>query len=176
MSASCLGTLESPTLLPSSVPNHPYFLVNPGFLFRRPTAIAILFAWLIVIFWLTQGVLTHPDARVNMIPFRSIARDLYRLDRDFVINFIGNLLGFIPLGFYLPFARTSRTSLGFVIAAGIGVSAFIEFLQYLSGERVCDIDDITLNTTSTVVGYELALFWIARQWKLDANRSMKART
>ena len=158
-------------MLPSNVPDQPFFLVNPGFLFRKSTATAMLAGWLIVILWLTLGILPNPDAKVNLIPFRSILHDLYRLDHDFFLNFLGNLAAFLPLGFFLPFARTSRTTIGLVIVLGIVISAFIEVTQYLSGQRVCDIDDILLNTLSAVAGYHLAMRWIAREWKRTAGRS-----
>ena len=169
-------TQESRNLLPSNVPDHPFFLVNPGFLFRKSTATAMLAAWLIVILWLTLAIFPNPDAKVNLIPFRSITHDLYRLDHDFVLNFLGNLAAFIPLGFFLPFARTSRTSVGLVVALGVTISSMIEVAQYVSGQRVCDVDDILLNTLSAVAGHQLAMLWIAREWKRSAARSSKLGT
>ena len=136
----------------------------------------MLAAWLVVIFWLTLGILPNPDAKVNLILFRSIIHDLYRLDHDFFLNFLGNLAAFIPLGFFLPFARTSRTSVGLVIALGIVISTVIEISQYISGQRVCDIDDVLLNTLSAVAGYYLAMHWIAREWKRTAGRSSALRS
>lgn len=163
-------------MLPPNAPDRPFFLVNPGFLFRKPAARSLLLAWLIVIFWLTLAIFPNPNAEANLVPFHSIARDLSRLDRDFVLNFIGNLAAFLPLGFFLPFARTARTPLGLAVAAGIAVSSVIEILQYLSGHRVCDVDDILLNTVSAAAGHQLAMLWIAREWKRTARRSLKIRT
>ncbi len=95
----------------------------------------------------------HPA--LNLVPFRSIAHDWREGGRVFVVNFVGNLAIFLPIGFLAPLARARPTSGGKVAALCLLLSGSIEALQYLSGRRVADIDDILLNTLGGVVGYLL---------------------
>lgn len=72
----------------------------------------------------------------------------------------GNLILFVPLGFYLPFASKNQLNLNKVILAGIVGSVIIEITQQLIGffivrwnYRIFDIDDIILNVSGSIVGY-----------------------
>ncbi len=72
--------------------------------------------------------------------------------QPFFINFIGNIVIFIPIGLLLPllwkrFNRAWRT-----IGMGFLLSLAIEILQ-LPQMRSSDVDDLWLNSLGTIIGY-----------------------
>jgi glycopeptide antibiotics resistance protein len=102
----------------------------------------------------------HPSP--NLIPFRSIAHDLHVGGQSLVVNLVGNLLAFMPLGVMLTLLSPRRSPVWSVIATGAAFSGAIEVAQFLSGRRTADIDDLLLNTTGTLLGF-LALAAV-RAW------------
>lgn len=102
----------------------------------------------------------------NLIPFKVLfdTYDAFAVNGDihpFLINFLGNIVMFMPLGFALPLLWDLSDAK--VIACGFGASLFIEFSQ-LFLTRGTDIDDLGLNTLGTILG--LCLYKILYQhWK-----------
>lgn len=77
----------------------------------------------------------------------------------FYINFIGNLVIFMPIGFFVPLLYKDMgviksTFTGFLISGGI------EFLQ-LFVNRGTDVDDIMLNTIGAFLGY-MVFRWVRK--------------
>ena len=93
--------------------------------------------------------------RINIIPFAFITD--YPDRRSILLNIIGNTAMFIPIGIVWPavFKKLDRPFK--VIAAGIGLSLFIELLQLPFFDRVSDIDDLILNSLGYVLGYLIFL-------------------
>lgn len=69
-----------------------------------------------------------------------------------LINFLGNVVMFMPFGFFPPLLW--RTSGRTAIAAGFGASLLVEITQ-LFLPRSTDIDDLILNTAGAALGYWL---------------------
>ncbi|MBB6451166.1 glycopeptide antibiotics resistance protein [Geomicrobium halophilum] len=121
---------------------------------------AIYMAVLIYITMLAwnHGASLGPDGpggrNYNLIPFRSI----YRIGVfsptffDPLKILIGNVLLFVPLGFYLPLLFKGLQSMGKIILVGAFVSLFIELYQFTFTLRVSDIDDLVLNTFGVFIG------------------------
>lgn len=91
----------------------------------------------------------------NFIPFK----EMFRYDfgsRLFFKNVIGNMIMFLPYGFFVAqFIREKRTLL---VTFLIFITSFtIETTQLWIG-RVFDIDDILLNILGGLLGYGLYLF------------------
>jgi glycopeptide antibiotics resistance protein len=107
-----------------------------------------------VLLWLTLSSFGNRRAQPNWIPLRTIASDLWHLRRGFVINFLGNIVGFLPMGF-VPSLLLRGVRLWHVVAWSFGVSLFIETAQLISGFRTADVDDLILNTLGGVLGYGL---------------------
>lgn len=75
-------------------------------------------------------------------------------------NLLGNVIGFIPLGFLLslliPWFRN-----GFkILFAGLLFSLGYEMMQLLFGLGIFDVDDLILNTTGSFIGF--IIFFITR--------------
>ena len=89
--------------------------------------------------------------RINLIPFRIFADSLASGTGYFIINFLGNIGMFLPIGFFtaLLWERPS-----FLKSAGAGffTSLTIELCQ-LPLDRGTDIDDLWLNTLGAALGY-----------------------
>ena len=86
----------------------------------------------------------------NFIPFKEILR--YNMgSRLFVKNVIGNMLMFLPYGFFISYyLRNVKPHLTLILT--LVASFSIELVQMLIG-RVFDIDDIILNMLGGYLGY-----------------------
>ena len=92
---------------------------------------------------------------VNFKPF------IYLFDyptmREALLNLIGNIAMFVPLGIVWPAVFKKLDTHGKVMAAGLGVSVTIEVLQLPFFNRASDIDDLILNTLGFAAGYAIYL-------------------
>ena len=90
----------------------------------------------------------------NMLtPFEEISRALNRRSYWLLFMLLGNIIMFMPLGFFLALLWR-RWKWWKSLLAGFCTSVSIEFIQFFIG-RSTDIDDVILNTTGALVG-----FWI----------------
>lgn len=90
----------------------------------------------------------------NLIPFKVIIETYFETFVNnninyFLINFLGNIIMFIPFGFIIPLLWNISNKK--VIIIGFSISLFIEVCQ-LFLIRGTDIDDLMLNTLGVVVG------------------------
>ena len=100
-----------------------------------------------------------PWANVNLIPGRMFLdywRDLTGNDGFFtILNFLGNLVVFMPLGFF-PALLFRSPSWRCSALVGLGTSVLVEAGQYFV-MRTTDIDDVILNTLGALCGWWLSL-------------------
>lgn len=93
----------------------------------------------------------------NLELFREIRRFWTYRDRlgwnAFLLNIAGNVVAFLPFGFFLPFVFGRRNIFFEVLCLGILVSASVEVLQLLTRLGSFDVDDIFLNSVGAVLGY-----------------------
>jgi len=86
----------------------------------------------------------------NFIPFREIMR--YNItSRLFLKNVLGNMIMFLPYGFFVSFYLRSSKGYSTIILTVIA-SIAIELVQMSIG-RVFDVDDILLNIIGGLLGY-----------------------
>jgi glycopeptide antibiotics resistance protein len=97
---------------------------------------------------------TIPGGRVNLVPGNSILALNQDDKREAVENVLGNILLFLPLGF---FGVLLRRGLVEVTGAACALSVCIETTQWFLGDRWADIDDVLLNTFGAFVGAVAAL-------------------
>lgn len=100
----------------------------------------------------TQRILPF---RMNLIPLVNLFD--YPSGGAAVLNVIGNIAMFIPLGIVWPKAFKDLDSHTRVILAGVGASLCIEILQLPFFDRVSDLDDILLNSLGYIIGYLIYL-------------------
>jgi glycopeptide antibiotics resistance protein len=95
-----------------------------------------------------------PGGRVNLIPGVSILALNQDDKSDAVENVFGNILLFLPLGFFGVLVRRGLVE---VTGAACALSVCIETTQWVLGDRWADIDDVLLNTFGAFVGAVAAL-------------------
>lgn len=131
---------------------------------RTEMVLVCLFVYTNVLLYLTVFPNRFSAARdqvsVNLIPFHSIHQNLHAYHHGYpnlvFFNLAGNILLFVPLGFFLyQTFRTMRWQKA--VLAGFMLSAMIEVLQWIFSQsgmitRSSDIDDIILNTLGAALG------------------------
>ena len=93
----------------------------------------------------------------NLVPFKEIMR--FWKHRDNVgmeamfLNIFGNVIGFLPLGVFLPvlFPRCQRGSVTILLC--FEFSAVAEVIQLVTKVGCFDVDDLMLNTFGGCIGY-----------------------
>jgi len=116
-----------------------------------------LFSQTILTFLYTGPEVTRSFSNVNLIPFRVFQDNYYAITelnfwQPFIINFLGNICIFIPIGFMIPLLWSRFNRFWKVSLIGLSISLFIEITQ-LSQARSSDIDDLWLNTVGSMIGY-----------------------
>ena len=103
---------------------------------------------------------------ISYIPF------YFLVDRydGWLMNVIGNIAMFIPVGIVWPVCFHKIDSIKKTVLAGGGYALLIELTQLLCPERHTDIDDLILNTTGAIIG-AVIVFAIrrCRRGKPDAD-------
>lgn len=106
----------------------------------------------------------HRDYQYNLVLFREISRFLkYRhiLGASAVlINVVGNVAVFIPLGFALPILFERIHGFLQVSILSFATSLLAETLQLVLKVGCFDVDDLLLNTIGGCIGY--LIYWIFR--------------
>lgn len=72
-----------------------------------------------------------------------------------MVNLVGNVVMFIPLGIFLPAIWQKMRKFWKALPAGAGVIVIIELAQLLSLRGSCDVDDLILNLCGIAAGYVL---------------------
>ena len=123
---------------------------------RRRVLAFILIAYLIFLFDIALFRFPADRPMVNLVPFRSMVHDWHHGGWPFVINFVGNIVAFVPMGLLPPFIFKRPTKLWEVLVFSLFVSLLIEGGQLYSGRRVPDVDDLILNVLGSLLGYLLS--------------------
>jgi glycopeptide antibiotics resistance protein len=129
-----------------------------------------VFSQTILTFLYTGPKVTREYSNVNLVPFRVFQDNYYAITelaewQPFIINFLGNICIFIPIGLFLPLLWKGYNRLWKVTLMGFFISLFIETAQ-LGQARSSDIDDLWLNTVGAIVGYILYKILITNSPKL----------
>jgi glycopeptide antibiotics resistance protein len=118
-------------------------------------AVVLLLLSVYVLFILDLALLQFParHPEPNVVPLRSIVGDWTSGGRGLIVNFVGNIVAFMPIGLIPPLALPRRARTWHSAVFCLSLSAMIETLQYFTGRRVADVDDLILNTAGGVLGY-----------------------
>ena len=92
---------------------------------------------------------------INLIPFRTIYQYMTTSynNKIVVINMLGNIAAFGPMGFLLPMVSKKFAGLWGTLLFAAGISLMIEITQYAFGIGAADIDDLFLNLAGGLLGY-----------------------
>ena len=136
---------------------------------RRKLHIALFAAYAALMLWLllhrsgyVDGIPYLQQLKANLIPFRTVrlfvrllSHHRPHLVRAAVINLVGNVVMFIPLGLFLPLVfRKLRKWHKALLCAALIITA-VETAQLLTLVGSCDVDDLILNLAGSTAGYIL---------------------
>lgn len=93
----------------------------------------------------------------NLEPFKTIHNYIkyrkYVTDSIIIRNILGNIVAFMPFGFFIPLLfRRTRYFIKIILISGF-VSLIVEIIQYEFAVGSFDVDDIILNTLGGFAGY-----------------------
>ena len=84
-------------------------------------------------------------------------------------NLLGNVLIFVPFGFFMPIGSRFRSFLATTFY-GFGISLCVELFQLVIKVGSFDVDDLLLNTVGSVLGYMLFILCDRIRRKFSAKR------
>ena len=169
-------------LLPFYLLTRFLFMKRKKTMFGREVAMLLFFCYCVSIFsqtiipdfWIENGQLkfatTHAMSS-NFILFATIHNYMEQLQGPIAqiafYNLAGNIVLFIPFGFFIPLLWKRFRSVGMMFMSSFCIPLFIEGTQYFIG-RSSDIDDVLLNAMAIFFGYGLYLLAnfmnIKRKW------------
>lgn len=76
--------------------------------------------------------------------------------RHAVVNLVGNVVMFVPLGVFLPWIWPSLRKTWRMVLCTLALLILVELTQYLTALGSCDVDDLILNLPGVMFGY---CFW-----------------
>jgi len=93
----------------------------------------------------------------NLKPFTEIKRYMGHIEEigsfNVMLNLLGNVLCFMPLGFVLPILSNRKWGLIRITAVSFLASVVVELTQLVTKLGSCDVDDIMMNTLGGFLGY-----------------------
>ena len=114
--------------------------------------------------WGTDIYTQHKASAMNLTPFATVKMYWnilrYSKDQDLlihaVVNLVGNVVMFIPLGFYVPYLNKRLHNFFKAMMFILCLILTVETVQYFTYLGTCDIDDVILNMGGAFFGY---IFW-----------------
>ena len=97
---------------------------------------------------------------LNLEPFHTIKLFWNVLDREeyralAIVNLVGNVAMFVPLGFFLPTLWKSLRKWWKTWAATLLIMLAVELIQLFTLRGTFDVDDLILNLAGAAIGYVL---------------------
>lgn len=122
---------------------------------RRVFFDLLLVVYLLILFRITvfrSGFCDHAlfSGELNLVPFSDLALVIEEKPLSFLYLFFGNILWFVPFGYYLK--REKRCRLFMTVFLGFCLSLGIEMMQYVFGTGISETDDLILNTAGAFLG------------------------
>lgn len=93
---------------------------------------------------------------INLIPIKNTIATFMHSEAgvmNSVRNVVGNIIAFMPLGFFIPLLFDKFNNYKKVLKIGFISSLAIETTQLFIGLNVCDVDDIIYNTLGALAGF-----------------------
>lgn len=118
--------------------------------------------------WGTEIYSENKASAINLTPFATLkmywrilqnSKDVGLL-RHAVINLVGNVVMFIPLGFFAPWLLKRMRKFFPAMLFLLCLIVTVEVVQYFTFLGTCDIDDLILNMAGVLIGW---IFWRFRR-------------
>lgn len=136
--------------------------------------IAFIIYFLIFSDW--YGRTDMQEYRYNLVLFREIKRFWEYRDQvgwfAMFTNLFGNVLIFVPFGFFMPMASKYRSFFS-TLFYSFGLTLCVETFQLITKVGSFDVDDLLLNTIGGVVGYIIFVICAAIRRRHDHKKKKK---
>lgn len=138
--------------------------------------IAFLLWFLIISDWYGRGGVLE-EYHYNLTPFTEMKR-FWRYREQLgiwsAINLFGNVLIFVPFGFFEALA-SRNSSFWTIMLDGFLVSLLVEVFQFVAKVGRFDVDDLILNTSGVVIGYIIFLICniVRRKYGIKRTKQRK---
>ena len=134
----------------------------------HPSMVLFFILYILLLFYLlffseSYGrTIEEQKYRYNLELFKEIKRFWHYREtlgwKTVILNLAGNIVAFVPFGFFLPmFCKLGRNFFGCIFASAV-FSLFVESVQLATKVGAFDVDDIFLNTLGGFVGFFVYLF------------------
>lgn len=128
--------------------------------FFKPTVITLFSLYLLILMWelflgkyRSFGLVRN----YNLTPFKTIMMYINNYEHynlhSLVINLLGNIAAFAPLGFFVPIIFKRINKLSSMLLITMLTSTIAEIIQYIFQVGALDIDDVILNTLGGTIGF-----------------------
>lgn len=135
---------------------------------RKKWYISLFVAYCFLMLWLLFGQrLGQEAAGLNLKPLHTLRIFWWTLChssnagfiRHAVINLVGNVAMFVPLGFLAPCIWNAMEKFAWHCVYMVLTVMAVELLQLVTGLGTCDVDDLLLNLIGTAIGFGLFKMW-----------------
>ena len=117
-------------------------------------------ALLVYFMFFAESLGRNPDLReysYNLEPFKEIRR-FYKYRKSlgmeaFLLNIVGNVVGFMPCGFFLPIISRRSKKFYNTFLFSFWLSLCLEITQLVFRVGSFDVDDLFLNTLGGMLGF-----------------------
>jgi len=127
-----------------------YVLLMLWLLFGQRMAVMISGTW-------TESYWEDFSQKINLIPLHTITEfwnNLHGGGRSHAfINLAGNVVMFVPLGFFIPYVFRKADSFRHSMLYALIMIVCIEIIQLVTLLGSLDVDDLILNMIGVVIGY-----------------------
>lgn len=117
----------------------------------------VIYLFILMFFVFISDREVYNDYRYNLILFKEIRRFWnygWKLGIEaMLLNLMGNVLVFMPIGFFLPLSHNFWKNMMTATITGFLVSLAVETTQLYFRIGVFDVDDLLLNTIGAFIGY-----------------------
>lgn len=139
------------------------------FPWKKTVLILLLIAYLAVVDYATLRRMYGGRAwNVSFHLFRAWREAWNNFSVTAWLNVLLNIAMFVPLGVLLPLVWKRCRKWYVMLAAGFGLSLWIELVQFFTGRGILDVDDLFTNTLGAMLGFFLLMTVLSlreRQWK-----------
>lgn len=131
---------------------------NEKFVFYKEFLNMIFVIYALLLFQLLTNTELNAQSGFNLIPFTEIMR--YEIGSyGFYFNVIGNILIFLPFGYFVS-SYIKATKVSHILIVTTITSLVVEAVQHYIG-RSFDIDDVLLNVVGAIIGFLLYIGFTA---------------
>ena len=111
--------------------------------------------------WNNEIFKNYLSNSLNLVPFKTIISYVTKFVSGniapyiFIYNILGNAIALMPFAFFLPLLFKKQNNFKTFLLTMICIVTGIELLQFITMSGSCDIDDVILNVSGSLIMYEI---------------------